>query len=176
MPVPQHCDISRQTWRLTDLRLDDDLHDCEEGVRLLTGVHALEPLVAVLVGLLQRHVQVVVRLLGGKVLQRMKQARLHSLFLKQGQAASWNLAFTLAKLPDTDYCTHYDVELGVDVDQLVLVVHDGQRRDSEVDKLVERLDDGVAQHVEGERREVLERVHHRVDEVVVQLGGNSVML
>ena len=98
-----NCKISRLSWRLTDLRLDDDLHDCEEGVRLLTGVHALEPLVAVLVGLLQRHVQVVVRLLGGKVLQRMKQARLHSLFLKQGQAASWNLAFTLAKLPDTDY-------------------------------------------------------------------------
>ena len=42
--------------------------------------------------------------------------------------------------------------------------------------VVERLDDGVAQHVEGERREVLERVHHGVDEVVVQLGGNSVML
>ena len=38
--------------------------------------------------------------------------------------------------------THYDVELGVDIDQLVLVVHDGQRGDSEVDKLVERLDDG----------------------------------
>ena len=105
-------------------------------------MHALEPLVAVLVGLLQRHVQVVVRLLRGKVLQRMKQARFHSLLLKQGQAASRYLAFTLAKFPDPDYCTHYDVELGVDIDQLVLVVHDGQRRDSEVDKLVERLDDG----------------------------------
>ena len=42
--------------------------------------------------------------------------------------------------------------------------------------VVERLDDGVSQHVEGERREVLQRVHHRIDEVVVQLGGNSVML
>ena len=37
--------------------------------------------------------------------------------------------------------THYDVELGVNVDQLVLVVHDRQRRDSEVDELVQRLDD-----------------------------------
>ena len=55
---------------MTDLRLDDDLHDGEERVRLLTGVHALEPLVAVLVGLLQRHVQVVVRLLRGKVLRQ----------------------------------------------------------------------------------------------------------
>ena len=52
----------------TDLSLDDDLHDCEERVRLLTGVHALEPLVAVLVGLLQSHVQVVVRLLGSQIL------------------------------------------------------------------------------------------------------------
>ena len=47
----------------TDLRLDNDLHDGEKRVRLLTRVHALEPLVPVLVGLLQRHVQVVVRLL-----------------------------------------------------------------------------------------------------------------
>ena len=54
----------------TDLRLDNDLHDGEEGVGLLTGVHALEPLVAVLVGLLQRHVQVVVRLLSRKILQQ----------------------------------------------------------------------------------------------------------
>ena len=45
--------------------------------------------------------------------------------------------------------THYDVELGVDVDQLVLVVHDGQCRDSKVDKLVEGLDDGrvVVRHL-----------------------------
>ena len=46
--------------------------------------------------------------------------------------------------------THYDVELGVDVYELVLVVDDGQRRDSEADELVERLDDGrvVVRHLD----------------------------
>ena len=53
----------------TDLSLDNDLHDGEKRVRLLTRVHALEPLVPVLVGLLQRHVQVVVRLLRSEILQ-----------------------------------------------------------------------------------------------------------
>ena len=47
----------------------------------------------------------------------------------------------------------------------------GARGDSEVDKLVERLDDGVSEDVEGERGEVLERVHHGVDEVVVELAS-----
>ena len=35
--------------------------------------------------------------------------------------------------------------------------------------VVEGLDDRVAEHVEREVREVLERVHHRDDQVVVQL-------
>ena len=39
--------------------------------------------------------------------------------------------------------------------------------------VVERLDDGVAQDVEGERGEVLERVHHGVDQVVVELQGEG---
>ena len=45
--------------------------------------------------------------------------------------------------------THNDVKLGVYVDELVLVVDDGERGDSKVDKLVEGLDDGrvVVRHL-----------------------------
>ncbi len=55
------------------LCLDDDLHDFEQGVRLLACVDSLEPLVAVLVGLLKRNVEVVVRLLRRKVLKKKKR-------------------------------------------------------------------------------------------------------
>ena len=39
--------------------------------------------------------------------------------------------------------------------------------------VVERLDDGVSEDVEGERGEVLQRVDDGVDEVVVELGSKS---
>ena len=42
--------------------------------------------------------------------------------------------------------------------------------------VVERLDDGVSEDVEGERGEVLQRVDDGVDEVVVKLGSNSMGL
>ena len=49
------------------LCLDDPLHDLEERLVLLALVDALEPLVPVPVGLLQRHVQVGVGLLRRQV-------------------------------------------------------------------------------------------------------------
>jgi len=51
----------------TDLCLHYSLHDLEERFVLLALVDALEPLVAVPVGLLQRHVQVGVGLLRRQV-------------------------------------------------------------------------------------------------------------
>ena len=60
--MPTSCDLHY-------LRFHDDLHDGEERVCLLAGLDSLEPLVAVLVGLLQGHVEVVVRLFSCQILK-----------------------------------------------------------------------------------------------------------